>query len=77
MTPAEQIKSIRASTGLSQAKFAETFGIQSRTLERWESGVRNPPPYVINLLRIAVENTMPPADPEEDHDQADHHSGNR
>nr|DAE63228.1 MAG TPA: putative transcriptional regulator [Caudoviricetes sp.] len=68
MTPAEQIKSIRASTGLSQAKFAEIFGIQSRTLERWESGVRNPPPYVINLLRIAVENTMPHTDPEDDHD---------
>lgn len=68
MTPAEQIKSIRTSTGLSQAKFAEAFGIQARTLERWESGVRNPPPYVINLLRIAVENTMPHTDPEDDHD---------
>lgn len=68
MTPAEQIKSIRASTGMSQAKFAEIFGIQSRTLERWESGVRNPPPYVINLLRIAVENTMPHTDPADDHD---------
>lgn len=68
MTPAEQIKSIRASTGLSQAKFAETFGIQSRTLERWESGVRNPPPYVVNLLRIAVDNTISHTDPADDHD---------
>lgn len=68
MTPAEQIKSIRTSTGLSQAKFAEAFGIQARTLERWESGVRNPPPYVINLLRIAVENTMQHTDPADDHD---------
>ena len=68
MTPAEQIKSIRTSTGLSQAKFAEAFGIQVRTLERWESGVRNPPPYVINLLRIAVENTMQHTDPADDHD---------
>ena len=68
MTPAEQIKSIRTSTGLSQAKFAEAFGIQARTLERWESGVRNPPPYVITLLRIAVENTMQHTDPADDHD---------
>lgn len=70
MTPAEQIKSIRTSTGLSQAKFAEAFGIQARTLERWESGVRNPPPYLINLLRIAVEYTMPHTDltdPADDH----------
>ena len=70
MTPAEQIKSIRTSPGLSQAKFAEAFGIQARTLERWESGVRNPPPYLINLLRIAVEYTMPHTDltdPADDH----------
>ena len=46
------------------------FGIQARTLERWESGVRNPPPYLINLLRIAVEYTMPHTDltdPADDH----------
>ena len=77
MTPAEQIKSIRSSTGLSQAKFAAAFGIYPRTLQKWEGGERNPPQYVINLLRIAMENTMHPADLEEDHDQADHHSGNR
>lgn len=56
MTAAEQIKSIRASTGLSQAKFSAAFGIQCRTLEKWESGDRKPPDYVINLLRIAVSN---------------------
>lgn len=55
MTAAEQIKSIRASTGLSQAKFSAEFGIQCRTLEKWESGDRKPPDYVINLLRIAVD----------------------
>lgn len=55
---AAQIKPIRASTGLPQAKFSAAFGIQYRTLETWESGDRKPPEYVINLLRIAVEHTM-------------------
>lgn len=71
MTPAEQIKSIRASTGLSQAKFAAAFGIYPRTLQKWEGGERNPPPYLINLLRIAVKYTMPHTDltdPADDHD---------
>lgn len=54
MTSAEQIKAIRASTGLSQARFSASFGIPCRTFEKWEAGDRKPPDYVINLLRIAV-----------------------
>lgn len=54
MTPSEQIRAIRAKTGLSQARFAERYGIPRRTIENWESGVRTPPPYVINLIEIAV-----------------------
>ena len=44
------IKEIRAMTGLSQARFAEKYGIPKRTIESWEAGDRNPPPYVIKLL---------------------------
>ena len=55
MTTAEQIKAIRAKTGLSQAKFAAQFGIPTRTLEHWESGTRVPPDYVLKLLDDACE----------------------
>lgn len=55
MTPSEQIKAIRAKTGLSQAKFAAQFGVPKRTLEHWESGTRVPPDYVVKLLDDACE----------------------
>ena len=55
MTPAEQIKEIRASTGLSQKKFAEKTGVPVRTLVSWEVGDRKPPSYAIQLLRLAVQ----------------------
>lgn len=55
MTPSEQIKEIRASTGLSQKKFAEKTGVPVRTLISWEVGDRKPPSYAIQLLRLAVQ----------------------
>lgn len=55
MTTAEQIKSIRSSTGLSQARFAAAFEIPVRTLEDWERGLRTPPAYVVKLLELAAQ----------------------
>lgn len=55
MTTAEQIKAIRASTGLTQKEFEKAFGIPSRTYEAWEMGERKPPQYVIRLLDTATE----------------------
>lgn len=54
MTPAEQIKSIRARTGLTRAAFAAEYDLPLRTLEDWEAGRRQPPPYVIRLLSEVV-----------------------
>ena len=54
MTPAEEIRAIRAGTGLSQASFAARFEIPKRTIEAWETGDRTPPPYVIKLLSLAA-----------------------
>lgn len=59
MTPAEQIRAIRHSTGLSQEAFARTYEIPRRTIENWEFGSRTPPPYVIRLLELAVK-ALPP-----------------
>lgn len=55
MTPAEQVKIIRANTGLSQQKFAEKTGVPVRTIVSWETGDRKPPSYAIQLLRLAVQ----------------------
>ena len=48
------IKEIRAMTGLSQANFAKKYNIPKRTIESWEAGDRNPPPYVIELLERVI-----------------------
>lgn len=55
MTPAEQIRAIRESTGLSRAAFSDTYDIPLRTVENWESGLRCPPPYMIRFLELAVK----------------------
>ena len=38
----------------SRAAFAREYGIPVRTLENWESGINEPPTYVIDLLARAV-----------------------
>ena len=48
------IKQIRTSTGLSQIKFCEAFAIPHRTLQHWEGGTREAPPYTRLLLANAV-----------------------
>ena len=45
------MKEFRLSTGLSQSKFADYFGIPVRTLQEWEQGRRNPPVYLLGLLK--------------------------
>ena len=49
------IKELRKLTGLSQEKFSSLYGIPKRTIENWETGKRNPPDYVINLLERVVK----------------------
>ena len=49
------IKALRAATGLTQKAFAELTGIPKRTIEQWESGRRNPPDYLIKLLAYYLE----------------------
>ena len=51
----EQIRDIRAMSGLSQVKFAKFYGIPRRSIENWESGTSECPTYVVNLLRRAVK----------------------
>ncbi len=36
------VKTVRAKTGMTQEKFAETYGLSLSTLRKWEAGIRNP-----------------------------------
>lgn len=51
-----QIKSIRASAGLTQKEFSALVGVPRRTFEDWESGRRTPAEYLIRLLEFYVDN---------------------
>ena len=49
------IKELRKRTGLSQARFAEKYGMSRRTLQNWEEGSRNPAKYILDLLAFKVD----------------------
>ena len=51
----QSVKEIRQNTGLSQQKFCDLLGIPKRTLQDWEQGLRQCPPYVAELIAYRVE----------------------
>jgi len=50
------VASVRATTGLSQARFAALLGVSVRTLQDWEQGRRAPSGAARTLLLIAARN---------------------
>jgi len=46
----ERLKELRKELGLSQAKFAERFGIPLRTLQDWEYGRREVRSYIVDMM---------------------------
>lgn len=55
MSKTNEIKALRRSTGLSQAKFAKRLGIPVRTIQNWEIGQMKPPNYVIRMIKTQLE----------------------
>ena len=56
MTRTMTIKQLRATTGLSQAKFAKLLEIPTRTVEDWEGKRHSPPDYVLKLIEFYLDN---------------------
>lgn len=48
-------KELRLSARMTQREFAGYFNIPLRTIENWETGKRNPPEYVVELIRYKIE----------------------
>lgn len=46
---------LRHEMGLSQSKFAAYFGLPVRSLQQWEQGRSEPPPYLLALMVRIVE----------------------
>lgn len=45
------ILDMRRKLNWSQSKFAKYFDIPVHTLQNWEQGLRNPPDYVVKLIK--------------------------
>ena len=50
----DMVKQIRSLTGLSQAKFAERYDINKRSLQAWEIGAKKISKYAYNYLKSAI-----------------------
>lgn len=53
----EEIIKKRKEMKLSQAKFANKFGIPIGTYVQWESGRRKPPQYTIDMILTILNTT--------------------
>ena len=49
---------MRAQLGETQSEFAARYNIPFRTVQNWESGVRNPPEYVTDLLENRIREDL-------------------
>lgn len=49
---------MRMRLGDTQSEFAARYNIPFRTIQNWESGVRKPPKYVINLLEKRINSDL-------------------
>lgn len=48
------IRELRAQLGITQGEFAARYNIPYRTVQNWESGVRKPPVYIMELLENRI-----------------------
>ena len=46
------VRAVRASTGLSQAKFANRYRFSKRTIEHWEAARKAPPSHVLAYYQL-------------------------
>lgn len=54
MTLGERIKKLRIKEKMTQAELAESVGISTMSLQRYESGVRTPKPEIIEKIAYAL-----------------------
>ena len=47
-------KELRERSGMTMSEFSRYFGINYRTIQRWEYGERNCPEYLLNLMKYKL-----------------------
>lgn len=48
-------KELRIASGMTQQQFSDYFKIPKRTIENWESGIRECAPYLLDLIKYKLE----------------------
>ncbi len=49
------IREMRIALGDTQSEFAARYNIPCRTIQNWETGMRTPPKYIMNLLESRIQ----------------------
>ncbi len=52
------IRELRNKLGDTQSEFAKRYNIPFRTIQNWESGVRKPPEYILELLKYRIKDDL-------------------
>ena len=52
------IRELRRQLGITQSEFSARYGIPFRTVQNWESGLRKPPDYVVELLEHRIQEDL-------------------
>lgn len=53
-----RIREMRMQLGDTQSEFAMRYNIPFRTIQNWETGMRKPPEYIINLLEQRIQQDL-------------------
>ena len=52
------IRDMRKQLGDTQSEFAERYNIPFRTVQNWETGMRKPPEYILELLKARIKEDL-------------------
>lgn len=52
------IREMRTALGVTQSEFAMRYNIPFRTVQNWETGLRKPPEYIMNLLENRISEDL-------------------
>lgn len=58
MDEALNIRDMRKQLGDTQSEFAERYNIPFRTVQNWETGMRKPPEYILELLKARIKEDL-------------------
>ena len=55
MNRGKEVKELRETMGMNRREFSDYYGIPYRTVQDWEAEKREPPDYLLRLLKYRAE----------------------